>query len=149
MFVQEQWLGSLQPCPALLTEQPWVGGMGLTSVCVYVHPWFVQDSLLGHLFYISLFSSLQGEEYLKLLSAVFGQRHTVSLCHWSFAALLEVLKSSRSHQELRLMGCFSWAEGIVCTLLLQSKWELNKDLDAKEDDKSILVIAEALQILSC
>lgn len=55
-------------------------------------------------------------------------RGMVSLSHWSFAALLEILKWSRSHQKLPLMGCFSWAylTGIVCTLLLQSKWELNK-----------------------
>lgn len=38
---------------------------------------------------------------------------TILFCHWSLAALLEVLKPSRSDWELPLMGYFSWSIGWV------------------------------------
>ncbi|KAF4799772.1 SPRY domain-containing SOCS box protein 4 [Turdus rufiventris] len=66
--------------------------MGLTPVCICVHPWFVQDSLSERLF-ISLFSS-QRKEYLQLLSAMFGQRQGVfvSLDFCSTAGSIKVIQ---------------------------------------------------------
>lgn len=41
-------------------------------------------------------------------------RDTICFCHWSLAALLEILKPSRSDQELPRVCCFSCDVGCVC-----------------------------------
>lgn len=83
MFVQAQWLGSLQPCPPPLPMQPRAEGMALSPLCdccspTTHHPPFVRDSLFGH-HLLSLFNLLQGGEYLQQLSVVFGQGHNMFL----------------------------------------------------------------------
>lgn len=78
---------SPSPCAAL-------SGGNWPDPCVHLCPPVIcTDCLLGHLFCISLFSS-QGEEYLQLLSTVFGQKHSVfvSLDFCSTAGTIKVMQ---------------------------------------------------------
>lgn len=92
-----QWLGALQPCPPPLTTpcvQQWLP-------CSLSQPALHQAEQLA----AGSPSPMPGH-------CVWPE--TICFCHWSLAALLEVLKPSRSRQELTGMCCFSCSVGCVC-----------------------------------
>lgn len=128
MFVQVQWLGSLQPCPPLLPVQSGVEGMGLSPICVCGFPKTDHPTVcLRDPFWASLLH--------QSVQLTVGARISPTLvcCVWPEAQYVFVTgvwqhcwKYSKSDQELPLKGCFSWSIRWVCFWLTDSEsiWQV-------------------------